>query len=516
MAAVNHQLFVYDNGRKIKDSNDLEMIVRALSVSADGNNNGLTITEATGKFDFNGKVLGNIAAGTAAGQALSYSQRGAASGVASLDSGGKVPVAELPNSIMEYVGTFNPSTHVPNLQNGGAAIASSKIIQDITYAAKTAGVAGDAITVEYVSDVTAGNETAAAVGNVFTVHIETGVSTATQVKAAVDAANVLVDATITGTAGTAQVTVAATNLAGGADAVNAGSVYKATAAGSHNFGAGALAFVTGDYAIYNASGVWEVAHSGADAVISVNGASGAVSLDTDDISDTAATNKYYTATAARGDLIAATIVDGDTTHAPDGNAVFDALALKSDTTHDHSGVYSPVGHDHSGVYDPAGTAAAIVAASIVDGDTTHAPSGEAVYEALALKANTADLGSTQYASFTNKETGAITVRQFVKMTTAGEVTLLTSTDSVNDESFFAVVKDASIAADAAGAVYLPEVGARVGGYSALDVTKLVYAHGTTPGSFTQTRPTTGKVIVLGKPVSATEIIFLGRFEAEYV
>lgn len=503
MAAVNHQLFVYDNGRKIKDSNDLEMIVRALSVSADGNNNGLTITEATGKFDFNAKVLGNIAAGTAAGQALSYSQRGAANGVASLDSGGKVPVAELPNSIMEYVGTFNPSTHVPNLQNGGAAIASSKIIQDITYAAKAAGVAGDAITVEYVSDVTAGNETAAAVGNVFTVHIETGVSTATQVKAAVDAANVLVDATISGTAGTAQVTVGATNLVGGADAVNAGSVYKATAAGSHNFGAGAIAFVTGDYAIYNASGVWEVAHSGADAVISVNGASGAVSLDTDDISDTAATNKYYTATAARGDLIAATITDGDTTHAPDGNSVFDALALKASST-----------HDHSGVYDPAGTAAGIVAASIVDNDTTHAPSGEAVYEALALKANSADLGSAQYASFTNKEVSAITVGKFVKMTVAGEVTLLAAADAVNDESFFGCVKAASIAADASGSVYLPEVGARVSGYTALDVTKLLYA--STAGGYTQTRPTTGKVIILGKAVSATEIIFIGRFEAEYV
>lgn len=29
-------------------------------------------------------------------------------------------------------------------------------------------------------------------------------------------------------------------------------------------------------------------------------------------------------------------------------------ANKSDTTHDHSGVYSPVGHDHSGVYSPVG------------------------------------------------------------------------------------------------------------------------------------------------------------------
>jgi hypothetical protein len=464
MAAANHQLFVFDNGRKIKDSKALEVLVAAIAVSADGGvTNTLTIKEGTGgaanTFDFGGKVLGNIASGTAAGQALSYSQRGAANGVASLDVGGKVPAAELPNSIMEYVGTFNPSTHVPNLQNGGAAIASLKIIQDITYTAKAAGVAGDAITITYVSDVTQGNETAAAVGNVFTVHIETGVSTATQVKAAVDAANVLVDAVITGTAGTGQTTQGPTNLAGGADAVNSGAVYKATAGGAHNFGAGALTFVTGDYAIYNASGVWELAHSGADAVVSVDGQAGVVSL---------------------------------------------------------SAVYAAIGHNHTGVYEPAGAAAAIVAASITDNDTTHAPSGEAVYEALLLKANAADVGSSQYASFTNKEVGAITVRQFVKMLVVGQVTLLTSTDSVNDETFFGVVKDATIAADAPGNIYLPEVGARLGGYSALDVTKLVYAHGSTPGSYTQTRPVAGKVIILGKPVSASEIIFLGRFEVEYV
>lgn len=40
------------------------------------------------------------------------------------------------------------------------------------------------------------------------------------------------------------------------------------------------------------------------------------------------TNKYYTAAQARTDLITASITDSDTTHAPSGDAVFDALALK--------------------------------------------------------------------------------------------------------------------------------------------------------------------------------------------
>ena len=44
--------------------------------------------------------------------------KGAANGYASLDSGGKVPVAQLPNSIMEYQGTWNASTNTPTLANG--------------------------------------------------------------------------------------------------------------------------------------------------------------------------------------------------------------------------------------------------------------------------------------------------------------------------------------------------------------------------------------------------------------
>ena len=46
------------------------------------------------------------------------SNKGIANGYASLDSGGKVPVSQLPNSIMEYQGTWNASTNTPTLANG--------------------------------------------------------------------------------------------------------------------------------------------------------------------------------------------------------------------------------------------------------------------------------------------------------------------------------------------------------------------------------------------------------------
>jgi hypothetical protein len=49
---------------------------------------------------------------------ISSSEKGANNGVATLDAGGKIPVAQLPNSVMEYQGTWNASTNSPSLADG--------------------------------------------------------------------------------------------------------------------------------------------------------------------------------------------------------------------------------------------------------------------------------------------------------------------------------------------------------------------------------------------------------------
>ena len=49
---------------------------------------------------------------------VSSSEKGAALGVATLDAGGKVPISQLPSSIMEFKGTWNASTNTPTLVNG--------------------------------------------------------------------------------------------------------------------------------------------------------------------------------------------------------------------------------------------------------------------------------------------------------------------------------------------------------------------------------------------------------------
>lgn len=123
---------------------------------------------------------------------ISSSEKGAANGVATLDAGGKIPVSQLPNSVMEYKGNYNASTNTPTLVDG------------------------------------------------------TG---------------------------------------------NAGDVYRVSVAGTQDFGSGALTFGVGDWVVYNGT-IWEKS-SNSDAVVSVNGFTGVVVLDTDDIAE-GSLNLYFT------------------------------------------------------------------------------------------------------------------------------------------------------------------------------------------------------------------------------
>lgn len=61
-------------------------------------------------------------------------------------------------------------------------------------------------------------------------------------------------------------------------------------------------------------------------------------FDTDDLAE-GATNKYFSASAAKSACVADSITDAVTDVAPSQNAVFDALAGKSDTSHNHDLAY---------------------------------------------------------------------------------------------------------------------------------------------------------------------------------
>ena len=180
----------------------------ASGVSYSNTTSGLTATNVQTAID---EVEGRVDVIEA--NYIPTSQKGAPNGVASLDGSGKVPVAQLPNAIMEYQGTWDASTNTPTLANG-------------------AGNADSAI----------------------------------------------------------------------------GNVYRVSVAGSVDFGAGSISFEIGDYAILNSSKIWEKADT-TDAVSSVNGLTGAVSLTTTNINE--GSNLYFTDERAQ-DAVGSILTDSTT------------------------------------------------------------------------------------------------------------------------------------------------------------------------------------------------------------
>ena len=79
-------------------------------------------------FTLNTQLANTVLAGPASGSAAEPTFRGlviadlsfagVANGVATLDSGGRIPIAQLPNAVFIYQGLYNPSTNTPILADG--------------------------------------------------------------------------------------------------------------------------------------------------------------------------------------------------------------------------------------------------------------------------------------------------------------------------------------------------------------------------------------------------------------
>lgn len=349
----------------------------------------LEIKETSGHFDFAAKKLVNIAAGAATGEAVEFDQLGtaladyvpltqkaAANGVATLDAGGKIPAAQLPNSVMDYKGAWDASTNTPSLADG--------------------------------------------VGN-------------------------------------------------------AGDVYRASVSGTVDFGAGNITFLVGDFAIYSGT-VWERSPA-SDGIVSVNGQSGVVVLDTDDISE-GATNKYYTTARFNTDLATKTTDDltEGATNKYYSSSLFDTdFATK--TTDD-----------------------------LTEGSTNK------YYTAAQAKV---DLWEE---TFTNDNAGAITVRQVAYIKANGNVDLARADVANIADQELVIVKDASISAAAAGKAYVAD-GAVIGGFTGLTPGKKYYVSKTTAGAIALFGDITfaagDAVYCVGKAISATKLKYKPEFEYIY-
>lgn len=159
------------------------------------------------------------------------SEKGAAGGVATLDGGGKVPASQLPNSVMEFKGLFDPAT-----------------------------------------------------------------------------------ATFTDGTG------------------NAGDVWQASAAGSYDAGSGSITYAIGDWAVHSGSVFQKSLNS--NAVASVNGFTGIVVLDSDDVAE-GSSNLYFSNERAQ-DAVGAALTDTasiDFTY-NDGAGTIEAAVLPAGVDHD--------------------------------------------------------------------------------------------------------------------------------------------------------------------------------------
>lgn len=111
--ALNNNRVMQSSSGKIQEAAAITA-ARALISDANGIPTHSTVTDTE---------LGYVSGVTSAIQTQinakqSTSEKGVANGYASLDSGGKIPAAQLPNSVMDYLGTWAASTNTPTLTNG--------------------------------------------------------------------------------------------------------------------------------------------------------------------------------------------------------------------------------------------------------------------------------------------------------------------------------------------------------------------------------------------------------------
>lgn len=88
---------------------------------------------------------------------------------------------------LSFVPTTAMAASFLSLAGGTAAVASSLILQDLTFASNVTGVSHNGDTITYTIGAVAGSEVVSGTSAALSVQISNGVSTATQIKAAIDA-----------------------------------------------------------------------------------------------------------------------------------------------------------------------------------------------------------------------------------------------------------------------------------------------------------------------------------------
>jgi hypothetical protein len=352
--------------------------------------------------------------------------------------------------------------------------------------------------------------------------------------------------------------------AGNADTA-IGDVYRVTVAGTQDLGSGNISFAVGDYVILNDAKIWEKAVTSeiVGGVSSVNGAVGDVVLDSVDLDHTQATpanwtvadessiaahldelasrtvaveawdsddisegssNLYFTEARVLANLLTGYSSTGSTLAATDSVLVslqkLDAeLELKVTTAEAAAAapVQSVNGETGTVVLDSddiaegssnlyfteARAKSAAVADSITDGVTDVAPSQNAVFDALALKADESDLTlvegriDTLEADSGNSFNSGVAgeafaadeiylVRRAKNGETAGRYYKAQANSAINSRVVGIVIGSDQVAGDAIRVYKLGEValGSSDSAFPAADINLIVYLSQTSAGKWT--------------------------------
>lgn len=105
-----------ENDLQVDNNLSLPSQTASRALEIDGSGNAVSSSVTSTELGRLSGVTGDIQTQLDAKQATS--EKGAANGYASLDSGGKVPAAQLPSSLMDYQGAWNASTNTPSLADG--------------------------------------------------------------------------------------------------------------------------------------------------------------------------------------------------------------------------------------------------------------------------------------------------------------------------------------------------------------------------------------------------------------
>jgi len=309
-----------------------------------------------------------------------------------------------------------------------------------------------------------------------------------------------------------------------------GDIYAVSVGGSQDLGSGSITFVAGDWIIFDGSTWARVENS--TAVASVNGQTGVVVLDTDDISE--GTAQYFTADRAK-DAAGAALTDSASIDFTYDSGLKTITAVVKAASISEVELASSVAGD--GLAGGAGSALSVNVDDStieIDSDSLRVKdlgitAGKLADDAVGKAKINSDVAGKglQQASDGALETNVVMTLQNddAAAFAAGEFGIIEADGNV-------VKVDAQVAGQNLGTSYVMALEAiasaasgkfavgmyKLGGFSGLAEESPVYLHLTTLGGYQQNLTSFAAgdhIVLLGQAVSATEIVFNPKYVAEF-